>query len=120
MASPVAKCSGNAASAGKDCTKSSDEGRRLMSRYTPEFKAEVLEYGLHNSHAAMSKKFNVSKSTLGGWIMNAQRAKNETTSVVSGHVVRYPVSFRKKVIDFGELHGWNVSCVKFGVSRATV
>ena len=60
-----------------------------MSKYTPEFKADVIRFGLSHSRVVTSKKFYVPKSTVGGWVMKAHKAgysnrSSEGTSVAEG------------------------------------
>ena len=67
--------SGNqdAAALVKYCTKlpktTKKSRRSSMSKYTPEFKADVIRFGLSHSRVVTSKKFYVPKSTVGGWAL---------------------------------------------------
>lgn len=53
---------------------SSPSGRRVVKRYTPSQKAEVLEYAAEHGVTAASAKFEVSRFSVYGWKRKLQKA----------------------------------------------
>eukprot|EP00092_Neocalanus_flemingeri_P021622 GFUD01023452.1.p1 GENE.GFUD01023452.1~~GFUD01023452.1.p1 ORF type:complete len:674 (-),score=165.11 GFUD01023452.1:81-2102(-) len=166
-------------------------------RYTPAFKAQVLEFSASNTNADTRRRFNMPESTLRGWIREATKAGvdksymedkmllisdvddcitrssfgsvrkslpmisnqegidvvadianiNKSSSISdeicdsvvpsvelnsdkiigvveastpTSKVSRYPDSFRRKAVKYGEQQGWKAAAGKFGVSTNSV
>jgi len=94
--------------------------RSAVARYTPEFRKEVVDFGLRNRPCVTSKKFNVTSTIVGAWSKKALRIKDDRTENDKSNLSKYTPEFRRKVVEFGMSHKQAEAGRKFNVPASTV
>jgi len=81
------------------------------SKYSPEFKAEVVEFYKSNSSIDTAKKFGVTARTVITWSINL--------GFIKGHS-KYATDFKHEVCQYYDNHTWKETVAKFGVTAPTL
>ena len=81
------------------------------SKYSPEFKAEVVEFYKSNSAPKTAKKFGVTERTIITWSINLGFIKGYS---------KYATDFKHEVCQYYDNHTWKETIAKFGVTAPTL
>lgn len=83
------------------------------SKYSPEFKAKVVEYfKTHNVEETM-QKFGVPRSNVSGWALKAGFNKGRGTD-------RYAINFKHEVCQYYDNHTYEETIAKFSITASTL
>jgi transposase-like protein len=81
------------------------------SKYSPEFKAEVVEFYKSNSAPKTAKKFGVTERTIITWSINLGFIKGYS---------KYATDFKHEVCQYYDNHTWKETIAKFGITAPTL
>ena len=81
------------------------------SNYSPEFKAEVVEFYKSNSAPKTAKKFGVTERTIITWSINLGFIKGYS---------KYATDFKHEVCQYYDNHTWKETIAKFGITAPTL
>ena len=79
--------------------------------FTPEFKAQVVEFYKTNTSAQTTEKFGVSQRTIITWSTKLGFVKGNS---------RYPTDFKHEVCQYYDNHTHNETVEKFGIAEITL
>lgn len=83
------------------------------SKYSPEFKAEVVEhFKTHNVEETM-QKFGIPRSNVSMWALKAGFNKGRGTD-------RYAINFKHEVCQYYDNHTYEETIAKFSITSATL
>jgi len=83
------------------------------SKYSPEFRAEVVEYfKTHNVEETM-QKFGIPRSNVSMWALKAGFNKGRGTD-------RYAINFKHEVCQYYDNHTYEETIAKFSITSATL
>jgi len=81
------------------------------SKYSPEFKAQVVEFYKSNKSVDTAKKFGVTARTVITWSRNL--------GFIKGHS-KYATDFKHEVCQYYDNHTWKETIAKYDISAATL
>jgi len=83
------------------------------SKYSPEFRAEVVEYfKTHNVEETM-QKFGIPRSNVSGWALKAGFNKGRGTD-------KYAINFKHEVCQYYDNHTYEETIAKFSITASTL